>query len=392
MSIYCSDLFSLTTFQNVKLRAGEDGLTRKVTWPFVCVTPTISQWLHGGELLFVTGLGLPTSDTYLINLTTECISKNLSGIIFLLHPDHILSIPDEVLRIANEKSFPLFEMPWDVKLVDATKEIIQLIQSEHNFQERTRFFLESALFSENCDIDSLLQFYDIALYSNYCLGIVQADETAFSKTTELCFRQVNSFIRHKRFDTDTSTILSCAYANQLILLITAEQNFNDVRMEIEKAFRYMKTLFPSHPVYLAFSSTKQEISEIKTAYKEVQLCLSYKDYRLLPPPPECIIRYEQLGFYRILLELKKNSSIVDYCYKNIEVLIDYDQKHSANLLKTLKSYFINNNNLTKTASDLYIHKNTLSYRLSLIKTLLGTDFSNSLEQMELFISVLLYDT
>ena len=391
MSIYCSDLFSLTTFQNVKLRAGEDGLTRKVTWPFVCVTPTISQWLHGGELLFVTGLGLPTSDTYLINLTTECISKNLSGIIFLLHPDHILSIPDEVLRIANEKSFPLFEMPWDVKLVDATKEIIQLIQSEHNFQERTRFFLEGALFSENCDIDSLLQFYDIALYSNYCLGIVQADETAFSKTTELCFRQVNSFIRHKRFDTDTSTILSCAYANQLILLITAEQNFNDVRMEIEKAFRYMKTLFPSHPVYLAFSSTKQEISEIKTAYKEVQLCLSYKDYRLLPPP-ECIIRYEQLGFYRILLELKKNSSIVDYCYKNIEVLIDYDQKHSANLLKTLKSYFINNNNLTKTASDLYIHKNTLSYRLSLIKTLLGTDFSNSLEQMELFISVLLYDT
>ncbi len=299
MSIYCSDLFSLTTFQNVKLRAGEDGLTRKVTWPFVCVTPTISQWLHGGELLFVTGLGLPTSDTYLINLTTECISKNLSGIIFLLHPDHILSIPDEVLRIANEKSFPLFEMPWDVKLVDATKEIIQLIQSEHNFQERTRFFLESALFSENCDIDSLLQFYDIALYSNYCLGIVQADETAFSKTTELCFRQVNSFIRHKRFDTDTSTILSCAYANQLILLITAEQNFNDVRMEIEKAFRYMKTLFPSHPVYLAFSSTKQEISEIKTAYKEVQLCLSYKDYRLLPPPN---VSYDMknsdfIGFY-----------------------------------------------------------------------------------------------
>lgn len=296
MSIYCSDLFSLTTFQDVKLRAGEDGLTRKVTWPFVCVTPTISQWLHGGELLFVTGLGLPVSDTYLINLTTECISKNLSGIIFLLHPEHIASIPDEVLRIANEKSFPLFEMPWDVKLVDATKEIISLIQAEHNFQERTRFFLESALFSENCDIDSLLQFYDIALYSNYCIGIVQADEATFSKTTELCFRQVNSFIRHKRFDTDTSTILSCSYANQLILLITADQNFNDVRKEIEKAFRYMKTLFPSHPIYLAFSAIKQEISEIKTAYKEVQLCLSYKDYHLLPPPQNVSYDMSSSGF------------------------------------------------------------------------------------------------
>ncbi len=93
-----------------------------------------------------------------------------------------------------------------------------------------------------------------------------------------------------------------------------------------------------------------------------------------------------------MLELKKNNRIVDYCYKNIKVLIEYDEKHSANLLKTLKSYFINNNSLTKTAADLYIHKNTLSYRLSLIKSLLGSDFSNSLEQMELFISVLLYDT
>lgn len=390
MSIYCSDLFSLTSFCDVTLCAGQDGLHRKITWPFVCVTPTISQWLHGGELLFVTGHGLPVNDAYLLELTMECIAKNLSGIIFLLHPDHIPEIPDTVRRIADEKSFPLFQMPWDVKLVDATREIIQLIQSENNYKERTRFFLESVLFSENYDIDSLLQFYDITLHEHYCIAIIQADEKTFSKTTEACFHQINYFIRHQKLDTKTTNILICSYANQLILLITAKEHLDSLRMVAENAFQHMKKLFAKHPITLAFSSSKQDISEIKAAYREVQLCFAYKNFAA--PLRECIIRYENLGIYRILLELKKNSSIVDYCYKNIASLIEYDEKHSANLLKTLKSYFINNNNLTKTAADLYIHKNTLSYRLSLIKSLLGTDFSNSLEQMELFISVLLYDT
>ena len=42
-------------------------------------------------------------------------------------------------------------------------------------------------------------------------------------------------------------------------------------------------------------------------------------------------------------------------------------------------------------SVLFIHKNTLVYRLSLIKELLHTDLSNALKNLELFNSILLYD-
>ena len=77
--------------------------------------------------------------------------------------------------------------------------------------------------------------------------------------------------------------------------------------------------------------------------------------------------------------------------KNIDPLISYDTQHSSSLLETLRLYFINNCHSSQTAQALFIHKNTLVYRLSLIKELLHTDLSNALKNLELFNSILLYD-
>ena len=50
MSTCCADLLELKSFQEISLIAGKNGLYRQITWPFICITQTISQWIHGGEL------------------------------------------------------------------------------------------------------------------------------------------------------------------------------------------------------------------------------------------------------------------------------------------------------------------------------------------------------
>ena len=124
MAIYCEDLFKLSSFRDARLRGGRTGLGRKITWPYVGATPSVSQWLHGGELLFLTGVGIPSDDESLLNLVDECIQKNLSGIVFLLNPQYIPEIPEAVIEKADQEGLPVFQMPWDVKLIDATWEII----------------------------------------------------------------------------------------------------------------------------------------------------------------------------------------------------------------------------------------------------------------------------
>ena len=75
MSISCADLKGLRHFKQIRLVAGEKGLYRQISWPFICTTSTISQWLHGGELLFISGAGLDCGEESLLSLMRESVSK-----------------------------------------------------------------------------------------------------------------------------------------------------------------------------------------------------------------------------------------------------------------------------------------------------------------------------
>ena len=127
MSFCCADLFKLKHFKQVRLAAGERGLYRQISWPFICTTPTISQWLHGGELLFISNAGPDTDEADLLALARESVEKALSGMVLLTGGDSIPTVPPALSRLCNEAAFPLFDMPWDIKLVDITQEISEAI-------------------------------------------------------------------------------------------------------------------------------------------------------------------------------------------------------------------------------------------------------------------------
>lgn len=52
---------------------------------------------------------------------------------------------------------------------------------------------------------------------------------------------------------------------------------------------------------------------------------------------------------------------------------------------------MNGQNLVKTSSALYIHRNTLVYRLSIMKKLLGHNMDDAVTMLELFNCILIYE-
>lgn len=65
------------------------------------------------------------------------------------------------------------------------------------------------------------------------------------------------------------------------------------------------------------------------------------------------------------------------CFPAIEQLEAYDRAKDADLLKTLRTYLENDRNLSQTASALFIHRGTLSYRLEKIEKILGFSLDNN---------------
>jgi DNA-binding PucR family transcriptional regulator len=59
--------------------------------------------------------------------------------------------------------------------------------------------------------------------------------------------------------------------------------------------------------------------------------------------------------------------------QTLRPLVEYDQAHRAELVKTLRAYLSARTNLTKSARLLTVHPNTVVYRLRRIRELTGRD-------------------
>ena len=137
MSITCEDLMGLKHFQSIKLLAGHSGIHRTVTWPYVVITPSVEEWLNSGEILFIINSNEQNMSNweFLKRIIIDCSSKRISGIVLVGSVSDLDSIPQNVLKLSDDYATPLYAMPWDLKLINVTKEIIDLIVSDKNIQK-----------------------------------------------------------------------------------------------------------------------------------------------------------------------------------------------------------------------------------------------------------------
>ena len=73
--------------------------------------------------------------------------------------------------------------------------------------------------------------------------------------------------------------------------------------------------------------------------------------------------YEDLGLFRIVSMAESPTSLERFCLDAIGPLLAYDRENDTDLAPTLRTYLEQNQNSARTAKLLYIHYNTLRYRL-----------------------------
>lgn len=99
--------------------------------------------------------------------------------------------------------------------------------------------------------------------------------------------------------------------------------------------------------------------------------------------------YDDLGLYKLFYQIRDKQCLHGFVKEKLEKILEYDRKKDANLTETMQHYIKNNGNLQKTSKDLYIHYNTLRYRINKLKEL-GIDIENGNELMEISVAFQLY--
>lgn len=107
--------------------------------------------------------------------------------------------------------------------------------------------------------------------------------------------------------------------------------------------------------------------------------------------PRKILLYDDLGVYRLLGQLTEGKELADFYEDTVGKLVKYDEHHDLKLVETLKAYFQQNENLKETSQSLFIHVNTLKYRIQKISSITGYPLNHSDGKMMLYLGLKIYE-
>ena len=120
-------------------------------------------------------------------------------------------------------------------------------------------------------------------------------------------------------------------------------------------------------MHVAYGSAVPEIKEVSRSYKEARMAL---DVGKIFFEDQNIIAYSQLGIGRLIYQLP-----IPLCKMFIREIFtvkapdDFDEE----TLATINKFFENSLNVSETSRQLYIHRNTLVYRLDKLQKSTGLD-------------------
>lgn len=89
--------------------------------------------------------------------------------------------------------------------------------------------------------------------------------------------------------------------------------------------------------------------------------------------------------YHLFQDVSSQHQLIQYCHPKVLEIQRYDQAHETNFFETVSAYCRKGRNIMAAAEELYIHRNTMRYRLTKIEKLFGL----SLEPEEVFHNVLI---
>ena len=120
-------------------------------------------------------------------------------------------------------------------------------------------------------------------------------------------------------------------------------------------------------VRVAYGTVVSELREVSKSYKEATMAM---DVGKIFYAEKCVISYAKLGIGRLIYQLP-----VNLCKIFIEEIfgdnVPYDMDEET--LTTINKFFENNLNVSETSRQLFIHRNTLVYRIEKLQKSTGLD-------------------
>ena len=126
-------------------------------------------------------------------------------------------------------------------------------------------------------------------------------------------------------------------------------------------------------IYIGVGNSTGYLEDVKLSRNEAYAAIKVAD---LSKTDEHIFFYRDQGLYTLISKITDQKFLDEFVKKHIGKLIRTDEVNDSSLCETLENYLNNNCNAKLTAETMFLHRNTLNYRLEKIKKILGKELDD----------------
>lgn len=289
MGIQVKDIIKLESFKKMKLISGKIGLDKNVDWVYVAEcfeNPFESiKWLYGGEIVFITGRGIKEDEALLEKLIKGFNEKNIAGLIINIGP-YIRHIPKKIIELSDELKLPLFELPWDVRITEASQEIYTAIAMSRVRENSIANFFNDLLFNKEKIEGNLIEkasyfgynllgqcrvyVVDIDNFSEYIKFNNIKDESEISQIKTKLMKIVQDVLERNNIrvpildKNDSVVFLSRFQENKVIDL---DRALNQIKNNVSKQIKDIS-------VSIGIGDCYNDLSKMQQSFKEAELALN----------------------------------------------------------------------------------------------------------------------
>ncbi len=390
--VTCEDVLNLK-LDGMQLIAGEKGLHRVVSWTYMVQTRPYADHMNQGNFALMVVDYIRFDFAEAARSMEELNELGISGLAVSVANDRE-EVPERMIERANELELPLFFVRWEgASFVDIAQSIGSLIIQTGMENKKTGDYLYNLLFGYEINdkyVEKISGQFGLDFSRPYRVGVIvidrkygvnlEQDEHTYEYYADCMNREINSM---------KGSFMFMRFLNKFVLLFEAQEN-KEIEHELEQLLRRLddrpqfKGLIRSTCILGAAYRDPRDFGQ---SYQEAKNLIARKE--LLPNPRnKKVLSASSMGIYKYMFNSGNQAEILSYCNEKLRKLEEYDHANGTFLQDTLLAYYMNGFSVGKTAEALFIHRNSLQYRLNKIEELLGMERNDYMEYLNLINCIL----
>jgi len=172
------------------------------------------------------------------------------------------------------------------------------------------------------------------------------------------------------------------YHDSLVIIINYDTQ-DEYKQEIDNITYILKSNKIEGGVSNVF--TELELEHLNTFYH--QSSKAYEIGKLTNKTYTLLYYYEDIALYHFFSKIQNKNDLRMFCHPAYNKLLEHDKLNSTEYCKSLYEYILCANNISASAEKLFIHRNTMSYRINKISEITGLNLTNGRDIYKLYMAI-----